>query len=91
MNHIEAKEAVKALAEWSLNYDYPTPMNLYMDLIGYSEDEYGEKLCGDKQPSIGYLEADLLGKALIAYADAPGAALDAIEEIIKDETEEEDD
>ena len=64
-------EAIARLFSWSTNYGHPTPAELYLDLIGYSQDELGETLCGSKLPAIGYLGAGLLGEALTAFADYP--------------------
>jgi hypothetical protein len=35
-------EGVAALASWSGNYDYPTPYALFLDLIGFSGEEFHE-------------------------------------------------
>ena len=37
-------ESVARLWSWSENYDYPTPATLFLDLIGYSDEEIGEPL-----------------------------------------------
>ena len=34
-------EGVAALCRWSQNYDHPTPYSLFLDLIGYSGEQYG--------------------------------------------------
>jgi hypothetical protein len=67
----DAKYAVEKLFWWSTNYSFPSPASLYMDLTGYSEETMGEDLCSTKKPSLGYLELDLLGEALMAYAEFP--------------------
>jgi hypothetical protein len=53
------------------NYDFPAPSSLFLDLIGYSEEEFGENLTARKMPDLGYLEIDLLAKALTEYAKRP--------------------
>lgn len=64
-----AKET-KALFEWSLNYDHDQrPFNLMLDLIGWSEDNYGVSMA--KNVRLGYLEADYLGDALKEWANSP--------------------
>jgi len=57
------------LLRWSENYSFPTPANLFLDLIGYSVEEYGANTC-ESVPSdkFGYLECDHLGAALVEYA-----------------------
>lgn len=59
------------LFDWSENYDFPSPASLFLDLIGYSEEYLGENLTARKMPSLGYLEIDLLAKALSEYASRP--------------------
>lgn len=87
LSYDQARELVDDLWSWSQNYEFPTPASLFLDLIGYSEDEYGERLCADRMPSLGYKEHDLLGRALVAYSDRPGAVLDRVAELIADELE----
>lgn len=82
-------EAVANLIHWSMNYDLRTgtPYHIFLDLIGYSEEHYGEKLfTGDYSRVIGYLEADYLGDALKEYAHRPSeveAFIDAVSEADK--------
>jgi hypothetical protein len=83
----QALESVSGLFSWSQNYDFPSPASLYLDLIGYSEDEYGARLCTDRQPSLGYLECGMLGDALTAYADHPGAVYTLVEQLLAAESE----
>lgn len=79
-----ATEAIDALAHWSENFTHPTPFALFLDLIGWSEDTYGERLCGDRPPALGWVEASKLAAALDAWADHPReveAAVAAIAEL----------
>lgn len=65
-------DAVQDLYSWSLNYDAGKgPFTLFLDLIGYSFDEFGEALYSLTEASLGYLELDKLAKALTEYADRP--------------------
>lgn len=65
-------EAVQDLLSWSLNYDPGKgPYTLFLDLIGYSEDEWGEQLYDLKTASLGYVELGKLAEALTEYADRP--------------------
>jgi hypothetical protein len=59
------------LHRWSTNYDYPTPFSLFLDIIGYSEEYFVERLCRDQLPSMGYMECDYLGAALRDFALSP--------------------
>jgi hypothetical protein len=83
-----AIDAVDDLFHWSQSCTYPTPATLFLDLIGYSEDEFGERLCKEKMPSMGYIEADRLGYALIGYADHPGVVTDHVEALVAKEASE---
>ena len=59
-----------ALYQWSTNYEVgQTPFSLFLDLIGYSQEEHGEVLYDLRNPSLGYLELDLLADALKEYAN----------------------
>ena len=65
-------EAVQDLYSWSLNYDAGKgPFTLFLDLIGWTEDEFGEPFYSLKDASLGYLELSKLAKALSEYADRP--------------------
>lgn len=69
----ETAPAVADLYSWGLNCDRKgNPFLLFLDLIGWSEDNYGLRLVEDyAATSYGYLELDYLAKALTAYADNP--------------------
>jgi hypothetical protein len=63
-----------ALIEWSMNYDIKTgtPYHLFLDLIGYSDENYGENLYkGNPRNVLGFMEIDYLGDALKEYANNP--------------------
>lgn len=64
-------DRVAKLISWSENYDYPSPFTLFLDLIGWSEQEFGERQCKDKWPTLGYLEVSMLGEALQQYSENP--------------------
>jgi hypothetical protein len=63
-------EEIKALYDWSMNYDYPSPYSVFLDLIGWSKDELGEPLVHDiTSVPLGYLELDYLADALKEIAN----------------------
>jgi hypothetical protein len=69
--------AIAQLWSWSLNYEHGDarrPFPLFLDLVGYSQERYGSK-CSvwgtTEADGLGWIELDLLGKALCEYADAP--------------------
>lgn len=76
------------------NYDFPAPSSLFLDLIGYSEEHFGESLTAKKMPSLGYVEIDLLAKALTEYATRPNDVFDFVERLMnaynQDDTKEDD-
>lgn len=62
-------DAIEKLAAWSINYqDSCNPWTLFCDLIGYSEDRYGENI-NSKNPKLGYLELTQLSDALSVFND----------------------
>ena len=62
------------LYSWSLDYDAGKgPFTLFLDLIGWSEDELGETLYNLTSASLGYMELAQLADALNQYVDAPDA------------------
>ncbi len=80
-------EPIARLWSWSDNYEYPSPATLFLDLIGWSEEEYGDRLCANKMPAIGYLEAGMLGEALTAYADHPQKVTEFVTALVYSEGE----
>lgn len=57
------------LYRWSGNYEPGQgPMTLFLDLIGYSDEQIGVKLYDMEKMRLGYLELDYLGDALKEYA-----------------------
>jgi len=67
-------EAVQDLFSWSLNYNAGTgPFVLFLDLIGYSNDEYGEPMYPyNLVGGFGYLELSKLAAALNEFTTDPG-------------------
>ena len=81
-----SQEHTAGLISWSMNYDLPstgTPYLLFLDLIGYSADEYGSNLFNytNIQRVLGFMELDYLGDALKEYAENPESVLYFIQEI----------
>jgi hypothetical protein len=87
MSRTKALDAIEDLFTWSSNYSYPTPATLFLDLIGYSEDHYGERLCVNP-PQMGYVELGYLGEALSGYADYPGEVWDKVQHLLDLEAED---
>jgi hypothetical protein len=79
------QENIAGLISWSMNYNLKTgtPYHIFLDLIGYSADEYGSNLFNydNVQKVLGYMELDYLGDALKEYAENPQAVLDFIQAI----------
>ena len=67
------------------------PLHMFLDLIGYSAEEYGCNIFdwSDISKTAGYMELDDLANALKEYAHAPTAVNEFIEQVIAAETEEE--
>jgi hypothetical protein len=82
LSYDQARGLVDDLWSWSENYQFPTPASLFLDLIGYSADEFGELLCSDGAPNLGYREHHLLGWALLAYAHRPADVVERVVELL---------
>lgn len=87
LSYDQARELVSDLWSWSENFNYPTPASLFLDLIGYSEDELGGRLCESATPTLGYREHHLLGWALLAYAHRPSDVLERVAELLQEEAD----
>jgi hypothetical protein len=77
-----------ALYEWSLNYDTGKgPITLFLDLIGYSVNEYGTTLYDltNWRVALGFLELDYLADALKEYAARPGDVMAWLEQLLNAE------
>ena len=74
------------LYHWSTNFNAGEgPMTLFLDLIGWSDDNIGETLYDLKDAALGYVELDKLGKALREYADRPQDVRAFVDELIEAE------
>ena len=70
------------LVNWSMNFGHDSsPYLAFLDLIGYSLDEYGVQFYNWSEPRLGYLELDYLADALKLYASDPRGVLDWITEL----------
>jgi hypothetical protein len=77
------------LFRWSVNYDHPTPAALFLDIIGYSDEEYGEPMFSlkDCPERFGYMEIGMLADALKEYADDPTRVMEYVKEYLAAESE----
>lgn len=74
---------VADLYDWSTNYDPGRgPITLYLDLIGWSQDEYGEPLYDLATMSLGYVELSKLAAALTEYAHRPHDVRDYVDRLM---------
>ena len=80
------------LIRWSENYDHPSHYSLFLDIIGFSDEEYGGYICqgsyAETMSRFGYLECSHLAQALEEYSNRPQDVIAYIREI-ETETEEE--
>lgn len=68
-------EGIRDLANWSTNYtDGLTPLGVFLDLVGYSAEHFGESLVSDPSEVLGWHEFGLLADALRDYANNPREA-----------------
>ena len=82
------------LWSWSLNYDWSDsrkPFPLFLDLIWYSQEPYGVTCSAwgtSEAEGLGWVELDLLGKALCEYADRPRDCDEWLNGLMESEREE---
>lgn len=80
-------DAVQDLYSWSLNYDAGRgPFTLFLDLTGWSQDNYGETFYNLSDMSLGYLELDKLARALAEYALNPRSVERYVDTLMEAET-----
>lgn len=79
-------ESVQDLYSWSTNYDPGKgPFSLFLDLIGYSEDEFGEDVYNMRDRSLGYLELSKLASALESYSVDPHGVREYVDLLMRAE------
>ena len=88
-----APETLSRIARlWSVssNYEYPTPATIFIDLIGYTEEEFGEPLTTMKEAvqRLDFVALGLIGQALDEYTDRPGDATAFIRQLLESEGRE---
>jgi hypothetical protein len=75
---------IEDLYNWGRNYDYTqNPFTFFLDLIGFSEENYGEKLV--PKANLDYLGLDYLADALKEYVVRPGDAETFIQALLDSE------
>ncbi len=78
--------SVQDLYSWSLNYDAGTgPFTMFLDLVGWSEDEIGEDLYSYASRSLGYVELSKLASALEEYANDPHGVREYVDQLMNAE------
>lgn len=77
-------EAISALHNWDMNYDAGCgPMSIFLDLIGYSDEQGFGPLFNFNKSQLGYLELDYLADALKEYAQAGQSAHDHVTQLME--------
>ena len=77
-------EGVSSLYSWSSNYQDMAPFRKFLDLIGYTLEEFGECLADWSNPadSLGFKEIGHLAEALTDYANRPHDVTSFIQELL---------
>jgi hypothetical protein len=80
----EQLRGVATLVRYSTNYEIEkgTPFLVFLDLIGYSQDNYGENQVKEPWRVLDYLAISCLADALQEYATTPIQASDYIDELL---------
>lgn len=82
-------EAVQDLYSWSLNYDPGKgPFTLFLDLIGWTQEEYGETLYNLSEPSLGWMELSKLTAALAEYVAYTDTVRTFVAELLEAESDD---
>lgn len=77
-----------ALYDWSTNFDPGHgPFVLFLDLIGWSGENYGEAFYDLSDASLGYMELEKLGRALSEYVCRPRDVRDFVDALMEAEAE----
>lgn len=90
-NSPEYAKEIAGLYSWSLNFDPGKgPFTLFLDLIGWSEDNIGEPLYDLTMAArgLGYVEIDKLANALKEFTINPIDTRQWVNSIMQAETEE---
>lgn len=75
---------IARLYSWSTNYDYPAnPFAGFLDLIGYSEEEFGEKLVPNIK--LDFISLDLIADAIKEFTNNYQDSSDLIEQLLESE------
>lgn len=83
-----APEAIADLWRWSQNFEAGKgPATAFLDLIGYSEEEFGEGMYDFSNTQLGYLEIGKLGRALTEYAQNPTGVMWFVRQLLEAEME----
>ena len=77
---------VQALYSWGLNCNREAnPFLVFLDLIGWSKENFGADLVVRELGYLGYLELDYLADALKEYAQSPHEVTQWISELMQTE------
>ena len=89
-NLLNVFQTVFNLYQWSTNYPCGQgPFTLYLDLIGWSEEQLGENLTdGVDSSQLGYKELFLLSQALEDYSNNPGPVTEYVQFLMDCELED---
>lgn len=83
-------ESIVELFRWSENYTFKdSPLRVFLHLVGWIEDHFGDKDL-EAVPTLGYLELDMLGQALVEYAQTGEDAHEFVSRLMEADAEPED-
>jgi hypothetical protein len=80
----DERASIADLYHWSTNYDAGQgPFTLFLDMIGWSEENIGQPLYSLADANLGYVELSKLGAALVQYADTPHDVRAFVDELMQ--------
>ena len=86
-DHPEYVSELVSLINLSMNYDAPAPMTVFLDLIGYSYENYGETSSLKQVNYMDYLGLGYIADALQEYVKRPVDVMDWYNKLVQEEME----
>ena len=77
----EKMAAILDLFQWSTNHEHPTPWVFFLDLIGYSEENFGQTLYEGTAIYGSHIDLDYIADAIKCWAVRPDAVHNLIHKL----------
>lgn len=77
----EKMAAILDLFQWSTNHEHPTPWVFFLDLIGYSQDNFGATLYEGTRIYGSHIDLDYIAEAIKCWTVRPDAVHNLIHKL----------